>query len=210
MTLATLFKKKCKVVFLASGRGSNLLAVLKEIQSGKIRADVLAIISENPDSKALEIAEQYKIKPVVVPFRDFKGRRDEFDRKLNETLAALSPDLIIAAGYMKILAPLTIRSFKNRIINIHPSLLPAFPGINSQKQAFDYGVKFTGCTAHFVDEGTDTGPIIMQSVVEISKNMTEKDVNLAILREEHKILPMSVKYFCENKLLIEGRKVTIK
>ena len=210
MTLATLFKKKCKVVFLASGRGSNLEAVLKEIKSGKIHAETLAIISDNPDSKALEIAASYKIRPIAIPFRDYKGKRDDFDRKLNETLAELSPELIIAAGYMKIIAPQTIRLFKNKIINIHPSLLPAFPGINSQKQAYDYGVKFAGCTAHFVDEGTDTGPIIMQSIVEISKKMTEKELNLAILREEHKILPLSVKYFCENKLVIEGRKVTIK
>ena len=202
-----ILQKKKKIVLLASGRGSNLEAVLKEIRSGNIQGEAVSVISENPEARALELAKSYNIPGICIPFTDFKGRRKDFDITLNETLLELNPDLIVTAGYMKIISSITIRSFPNRIINIHPSLLPAFPGIHSQKQALEYGAKITGCTVHFVDEGVDSGPVIMQSAVEIKPGMDLKSLTLAILREEHKILPLAVKLFCENKLKIEGRNI---
>ena len=208
--LAGLFKKKKQIVFLASGRGSNLQAVLSALQAGKIHGQAIAVISDNPQSRALELAKDFAVRQIAIPFGEYKGNRQGFDSRLESTLDALQPDLIVTAGYMKLICGDTIQKFKNRIINIHPSLLPAFPGINSQQQALDYGVQFTGCTAHFVDEGTDTGPIILQSIVEIKKNMDVRELSQEILKQEHKILPLCVKLFCEDKLIIEGRKVKIK
>lgn len=184
-------------------------AVLKKIAQKEIQANPIAVISDKADAFALEIGKKFGLKPIVIPFKDYKNNRAEFDKKLKAALTELSPDLIVAAGYMKIIDTETIRHFRYKIINIHPSLLPAFPGTGSQKQAFDYGVKITGCTTHFVDEGMDSGPIILQSAIKVRDGITERDLNLMILREEHKILPLTVKYFCENKININNRKVTI-
>lgn len=136
--------------------------------------------------------------------------KSEYHKKLLNFLIELEPDLIVTAGYMKILKNQVIQAFPNRIINIHPSLLPAFPGLNAQKQAFEYGVKIAGCTAHFVDEGVDSGPVILQGVVKIEEGMSERDLTLEILKEEHKILPLAVQYFCEDRLKIHNRKVSIE
>jgi phosphoribosylglycinamide formyltransferase-1 len=135
--------------------------------------------------------------------------REEFDRELVYLLKKAGTDLVVAAGYMKILTPVFIKNFKNKIINIHPALLPSFPGINSQQKALDYGVKITGCTAHFVDEGTDTGPIILQAFVSVFPNDTEDTLSARILREEHKILPEAINLFCKDKLKVKGRIVSI-
>lgn len=205
-----LFKKKLKkkTIFLCSGRGSNFEAVMKSIHSGKISANPVALITDNPDAKALEIAKNYNLERIVLPYKNYSNKQ-EFHSDLIKSTLSFSPDLIVTAGYMRILNKDFISNFPNKIINIHPSLLPSFPGLNSQKQALDYGVKFTGCTTHFVDEGVDSGPIILQAVVKIENLISERDLTYKILKEEHKILPLSVKYFCEDKIQIIGRKVTI-
>ncbi|ABJ75915.1 MULTISPECIES: phosphoribosylglycinamide formyltransferase [Leptospira] len=202
-------KPKKKIVFLTSGRGSNLKAVLQRIKVGKIRGVGSALICDNPDAKALEVAQEFKLPSHVFNFASFVDK-SEYHKKLLNFLIELEPDLIVTAGYMKILKNQVIQAFPNRIINIHPSLLPAFPGLNAQKQAFEYGVKIAGCTAHFVDEGVDSGPVILQGVVKIEEGMSERDLTLEILKEEHKILPLAVQYFCEDRLKIHNRKVSIE
>ncbi|PJZ70169.1 phosphoribosylglycinamide formyltransferase, partial [Leptospira perolatii] len=193
---------------LVSGRGSNLGAVLENLKKGKIRGIPVQILTDNPEAPALEIAKKFEVPTKILDYKKYTDK-NRYHEDLLKTLENLSPDLIVAAGYMRILRPEIIRTFKNRIINIHPSLLPAFPGLNAQKQAFEHGVKVSGCTAHFVDEGVDSGPIILQGIVKIDGNLTERELTLAILKEEHKILPLAVKYFCEGKLSIKDRKVTI-
>ncbi|EMY79011.1 phosphoribosylglycinamide formyltransferase [Leptospira weilii serovar Ranarum str. ICFT] len=207
--MASLFTKpKKKIVFLASGRGSNLKAVLQKIQAGKIRGTGIGFITDNPDAKALEVALEFKLPSHVLNFSSFSDK-SEYHKKLLDLLLELGPDLIVTAGYMKILKSQVIQAFPNRIVNIHPSLLPAFPGLNAQRQAIEYGVKIAGCTAHFVDEGVDSGPIILQGTVKIEEGMSERDLTLEILKEEHKILPLAVQYFCEDRLKIQNRKVNI-
>ncbi|EKR72654.1 phosphoribosylglycinamide formyltransferase [Leptospira noguchii] len=208
--MATLFTKtKKKIVFLASGRGSNLRAVLQNIKTGKIPGTAQTLICDNPDAKSLEIAREFELTSQVINFSSFSDK-SEYHTKLFQLLLEIKPDLIVTAGYMKILKNQIVQTFSNRIINIHPSLLPAFPGLNAQKQALEYGVKIAGCTAHFIDEGVDSGPIILQGVVKIEEGMTERDLTLEILKEEHKILPLAVQYFCEDRLTIQNRKVKIK
>lgn len=194
---------------MASGRGSNLKAVLQTLRNGKIPGQGIALVTDNPEAKALEIAAEFQVPTRVLDFRSFL-EKSEYHRKLLELLLEFSPELIVTAGYMKILKPEVIRAFPNRIINIHPSLLPAFPGLAAQKQAWNAGVKIAGCTAHFVDEGVDSGPIILQAAVKIKEGMSERDLTLEILKEEHKILPLAIRYFCEDRLFIENGKVNIR
>ncbi|TGL65731.1 phosphoribosylglycinamide formyltransferase [Leptospira sarikeiensis] len=201
-------KPRKKLVFLASGRGSNLEAVLQGIQKGKIPGNPAFLVTDNPEALSIQIAAKYKVPSKILDFRSF-SKKEEYHKNLLELLQEISPDLIVACGYMRILKPEIIRAFPNRIINIHPSLLPAFTGLHAQKQAFDYGVKIAGCTSHFVDEGVDSGPIILQGVVKIEEGMSERELTLAILKEEHKILPLAVQYFCEDRLSIKDRKVSI-
>ncbi|MCP4136244.1 MAG: phosphoribosylglycinamide formyltransferase [bacterium] len=199
---------KKTVSFLVSGRGSNFTEVAKQIHNGSINAAPGIVISNAKDAKALEVANDFGMTSYFVDPADYPTR-EEHERAMIELLNECDTDLIVAAGFMKILSPYFVNKYRNRVINIHPALLPSFPGVNSQKQAFDHGVKVTGCTAHFIDEGTDTGPIIMQSIIEILQDDTISTLSARILAEEHKILPESVKLFCEDKLTIEGRKVLI-
>ncbi|TGK25341.1 phosphoribosylglycinamide formyltransferase [Leptospira stimsonii] len=208
--MASLFTKpKKKIVFLASGRGSNLKAVLENLKKGKIAGTGISLLTDNPGCKALEVSKEFGLPSQVLDFKSFADK-SAYHKALLDRLLELQPDLIVTAGYMKILKPEIIRAFTNRIINIHPSLLPAFPGLGAQKQAFEYGVKIAGCTAHFVDEGVDSGPVILQGVVKIKEGMSERDLTLEILKEEHKILPLAVQYFCEGRLQIQNRKVSIQ
>ncbi len=207
--LASLFPKpRKKLVFLASGRGSNFEAVLESLQKGKILGIPSFLVTDNPNAQAIGIASRFQVPVKVLDYKSY-AKKEEYHLDLLRTLKEISPDLIVACGYMRILKPEIIRAFPNRIINIHPSLLPAFPGLNSQKQAFEYGVKITGCTAHFVDEGVDSGPIILQGVVKIDHKTSERELTLAILNEEHKILPLAVGLFCADRLSIKDRKVSI-
>ncbi|TGL90753.1 phosphoribosylglycinamide formyltransferase [Leptospira congkakensis] len=197
-----------RVVFLASGRGSNFTASVEYIRKKKLKIDLVALVTDNPEAKALGIAKSFGIPTKVIPYSNYP-QKAEYHKDLLGEVETYNPDLIVACGYMRILKPEFVRRFRNRIINVHPSLLPAFPGLDSQKQALDYGVKVAGCTVHFVEEGVDTGPIILQKAIAIAPEWTEKELSLAILAEEHKILPLAIQLFCEDKLKIKERKVEI-
>jgi len=204
-----LFKKKKVVSFLVSGRGSNFMAVAEKIISRYISAEPGILISSSSDAQAITKAQNLGIKSIGIESKNFKSK-DEHESEMIKYLEVYKTDLIVAAGYMRILSPSFINRYRNKIINIHPSLLPSFPGKNAQQQALDYGVKVTGCTTHFVDEGTDTGPIIIQSPVLINPDDDINTLSNRILHEEHKILIESVKLFCENRLVIKNNKVIIK
>ncbi|EMY61423.1 phosphoribosylglycinamide formyltransferase [Leptospira terpstrae] len=197
-----------RAVFLASGRGSNFTASVEYIRKKKLKLDLVALVTDNPEAKAISVAKTFGIPTKVIPYATYAQKTD-YHKDLLHEVENLKPDLIVACGYMRILKSEFVRRFQNQIINVHPSLLPAFPGLDSQKQALDYGVKVAGCTVHFVEEGVDTGPIILQKAIAIAPEWTEKELSLAILAEEHKILPLAIQLFCEDKLKIKERKVEI-
>ncbi len=200
--------KKKIVSFLASGRGSNFGVVAKKIVEGYIPARLGILIADRPDARALDLAGEFGMQSYFVSPRDFASRQ-EHEARMHVLLEEAGTDLVVAAGYMRILGSFFVEKFRHRIINIHPALLPSFPGVHAQQQAYDYGVKVTGCTAHFIDEGTDTGPIIMQAAVPVLENDTEEKLASRILKEEHRVLPESVKLFCEGRLRVSGRRVAI-
>ena len=194
---------------LASGRGTNLQAIIEAIKEGKIEGRISIVISDNRDAFALKRAKQNNIETEYINFKSFKNRED-YDKEIMECLKEKDIDLVVLAGYMRILSPYFIRTYKNRIINIHPALLPSFPGLHAQRQAVEYGVKISGCTVHFVDEGVDSGPVILQKAVEVKDNDTEESLAERILKEEHQIYPRAIQLFCQGRLIIKGRKVFIK
>lgn len=200
--------RKKTVSFLASGRGSNFKAVAERILDGTIPARLGILICDRSDAKALELARGFGMDAFFVDPGRYPDRKAH-EREMARLLKKSRTGLIVAAGYMRLLSPYFVESFRNMIINIHPALLPSFPGVHSQEQAFDYGVKITGCTAHFIDEGTDSGPIILQTAVSVNANDTVETLSARILKEEHRILPESVKLFCEGRLRVRGRKVII-
>lgn len=192
-----------RLLALASGRGSNFLSLIKAIESKEIsNAKFIGLITDRENTGAEEYAKQYNIPVKVIPFHKFSNK-SEFDKKLLETAKEFAPDLILCAGFMRILSKEFIETFPDKIMNIHPALLPSFPGLHAQRQALEYGVKVSGCTVHFIDEGVDTGPIILQKAVDIPENVTEEELSNLILQEEHKLYKKAVKLFCENKLSIE-------
>jgi len=188
-------------------------SILKSIKTKKIPINPAVVISNNSDAKGLKIAKKLGVNIEVIESKNFKGNRTEYDKKIMNILAnyGVTPKngLVCLAGFMRIISPGFIKKYKNRIINIHPALLPAFPGLNSQKQALDYGAKYSGCTVHFVDSGMDTGPIIIQAVVEIKEKDTEKLLSKKILKEEHRIYPEAVSLFARKKIKVSGRKTII-
>jgi phosphoribosylglycinamide formyltransferase-1 len=194
---------------LVSGRGTNLQAIIEAIEEGKIEGKIKIVISDNLDAYALKRAEQYNIETQYINHKEFKNRED-YDKKIVETLENKEVELVVLAGYMRILSSYFIKAYKNKIINIHPALLPSFPGLRAQKQAVEYGVKISGCTVHFVDEGVDSGPIILQSAVEVSEDDTEESLAERILKEEHQIYSQAIQLFSQGRLIIKGRKVYIK
>ncbi|HLE26271.1 MAG TPA: phosphoribosylglycinamide formyltransferase [Thermodesulfobacteriota bacterium] len=198
--------KKTRVGVFVSGSGSNLQALI----DAKIPSvEIVVVVSNNPDAYAIERAKKDKIPVEVIDHRNYSSRED-FEKEIQKRLDQYKIDLIALAGFMRILTPLFIRNYKNRIMNLHPALLPSFPGTNAVKQALMYGVKFTGCTVHFVDEGVDTGPIILQTVVPINDTDTEESLLERIHKEEHRIYPEAIRLFGEGKLRIEGRRVFIR
>nr|WP_232202937.1 phosphoribosylglycinamide formyltransferase [Candidatus Nitrosopumilus koreensis] len=188
-------------------------SILKAIKKKKIPINPAIVISNKPDAKGLKIAQKLGINTEVVESKGFKGNRAEYDEKIMEVLTkyGVSPrnGLVCLAGFMRIISPEFVKKYKNRIINIHPALLPSFPGLDAQKQALDYGAKFSGCTVHFVDSGMDTGPVIIQSVVRVKENDTEHSLSKRILKEEHKIYPEAVNLFARKKIKVHGRKTKI-
>lgn len=203
------FRRKKVVSFLASGRGSNFKVVAEYIKHNNINAQHGILISDKKSAKALETAEEFGMKSYFVDPEEY-GSREEHEREMASLFQKSKTDLIVAAGYMRILTPYFVNRFRNRIINIHPALLPSFPGTSAQKKALEYGVKITGCTVHFIDEGTDTGPIILQEAVPVYDSDDESSLSARILREEHRILPEAVRLFCEDRLTLKGRRVYIK
>ncbi len=198
--------ERTRLAVFVSGSGTNLQALI----DAKISSvDIVVVVSNNPDAFALERARKNKI-PVEVIDHSGYSSRECFEKEILRRLDQYNVGLIALAGFMRILSPLFIGTYKNRIMNLHPALLPSFPGTNAVKQALTYGVKFTGCTVHFVDEGVDTGPIILQSVVPVYDNDTEESLLERIHKEEHKVYPEAVRLFSEGRLKIEGRRVLIK
>lgn len=200
--------KKQVVSFLVSGRGSNFKKVAEEILHGNINAEIGVVISDKPHAKALSTADELKIRNEVIDPSQYPTKKDH-EKAMLKSLKKVRTSLVVTAGFMRILTPYFINVYQNKIINIHPSLLPAFPGVRAQKQALEYGAKVSGCTVHFIDEGTDTGPIILQESLLVYKNDTEFTLSKRILELEHKILPLAIKLFCDNKISVKKRNVLI-
>ena len=188
-------------------------SILKAIKKKKIPINPAVVISNKPNAKGLAIAKKMGIQTEVIESSKYKGKRLQYDKEIISTLKKYkvtpSNGLVCLAGFMRIVSPYFIKKYKNKILNIHPALLPAFPGLDAQKQAMDFGAKYSGCTVHFVDEGVDTGPIIIQGVVEIGNEDTEKTLTKKILIKEHEIYPKAVELFAKKKLSIKGRRVRI-
>jgi len=197
-----------KIGVLVSGRGSNFQAVLEKIKAEKLPADIVVVISDKADAYALTRAKEAGIDNVAVVRKSFATKED-FEAKIAEVLKEHGVELIVLAGFMRILSGNFVHNWKHSIINIHPALLPSFKGIDAQGQALDYGVKVAGCTVHFVDEGMDTGPIIMQKAVPVLDDDTHDTLAARILVQEHLALPEVVKLWVLGKLRVEGRKVFI-
>ncbi|MDI6754604.1 MAG: phosphoribosylglycinamide formyltransferase [Thermodesulfobacteriota bacterium] len=194
---------------LVSGSGSNLQAIIDNIEAGRLDARIKIIISNLGDVYALERAKKHGLPFMVVRQKEYKNRED-FDQKLVEILRANEVDLVILAGFMRIVTPVLLRAFPMRVMNIHPALLPAFPGTHVWQAEVDYGVKFAGCTVHFVDEGTDTGPIIIQAVVPVYDDDTAEALSARILRQEHKVYSQAIQLYAEGRLEVRGRRVLAK
>ncbi|HBH79685.1 MAG TPA: phosphoribosylglycinamide formyltransferase, partial [Nitrospira sp.] len=201
-----------RVAVLASGRGSNLQALIDAIEAGQVEARIVAVISNKKEAVALERARKHGIKDLFVDPKPFAGRpdsREAYDRSLLEVLQQHETELVLLAGYMKIVTTVLVNAYANRMMNIHPSLLPAFPGLEVQKKAIDWGCKLAGCTVHFVTEGVDEGPIIIQAAVPILDADTPETLAARILVQEHKIYPRAVQLFAEGRLGLNGRRVFI-
>ncbi len=200
---------KLRLGVLASGSGSNLQAIIDSIESGNLQCEIAVVISDRPDAYALKRAKKHGIATSVVLSKSFSSR-EAFDAELVKVLNTHKADLVILAGFMRIVTPILINAFPHKIMNIHPALLPSFPGLHVQKKAIEYGAKFSGCTVHFVDEGMDTGPIIAQAVVPVLDDDTEETLSARILKEEHRIYTYAIKLFAEGRLEIKGRHVLVK
>ena len=195
-----------KLAVLCSGRGTDLQSIIDAIKAGTLQAEISIVITDKPNVKALERAEVAGIKNICVDRKLFDNRAD-FEAELLKNLAEI--DLVVLAGFMRILSPEFVKHFTGRLMNIHPSLLPSFKGAHAHRDALEYGVKVSGCTVHFVDEGTDSGPIILQAAVEVKDDDTEETLSARILEKEHIIYPKAIQLFVEGKLKIEGRHVKI-
>lgn len=193
---------------LVSGRGSNLQAILDEIKNGRLNARVGIVVSDNPDAAALSRLAGSDIPAICISRKQFLTR-DEFEMRLASELESKGVELVVLAGFMRLLGPLFIRRFPGRIMNIHPSLLPAFPGLDAQGQAIRYGVKISGCTVHIVDEGMDSGPIILQAAVLVHVDDTPDLLSERILAQEHVLYPQAIALFAQGRIEIRGRKVRI-
>lgn len=201
-------KKRGRVAVLLSGRGSNFRALHDAMQEGRINADIVLVFSNKADAPGLQIARERGLETLYLDPKAFPSR-EAYDEAIVEELKKREVDLVCLAGYMKIITPLFCQAFRNRIMNIHPALLPSFPGLHAQKQAVDWGVRYSGATVHFVWEEVDAGPIILQAVVPVYQDDTEETLAERILKEEHKIYPEAVRLYFEGKLEVRGRKVYI-
>jgi len=197
-----------KIAVLLSGRGSNFMAIKKAVDAGEIDGEIVIVVSNKADAKGLAFAKESGLNAVFVDPKQFEGR-EAYDTELVRILQGAGTELVCLAGFMRIISSVFVSAYRNRIINIHPSLLPSFKGLDAQKQALEYGVKYAGCTVHFVDEEMDNGAIILQSIVPVEPSDTEDDLCARILVEEHKAYPKAVQLICADKLRVEGRRVFI-
>ena len=201
-----------RVAVLASGRGSNLQAVIDAIEAGTVQAKIVAVISNKKEAPALERARRHRLSALFVdpkPYANRPDSREAYDRELLDVLRHHDVELVLLAGYMKIVTTVLVEAFANRMMNIHPSLLPSFPGLDVQKKAIEWGCKLAGCTVHFVTEGVDEGPIILQAAVPILDEDRPETLAARILEQEHKVYPRAVQLFAEGRLRVEGRRVFI-
>lgn len=201
-------KKRGRVAVLLSGRGSNFRALHDAMREGKINADIVLVFSNKADAQGLQTAKERGLETIYLDPKAYPTR-DDYDAVIVEELKKREVDLVCLAGYMKIITPLFCQAYRNQIMNIHPALLPSFPGLHAQKQAVDYGVRYSGATVHFVWEEVDAGPIILQAVVPVYQDDTEETLAERILKEEHRIYPEAVRLYFEGKLEVRGRKVYI-
>jgi phosphoribosylglycinamide formyltransferase-1 len=197
-----------EIAVLASGRGSNFQALIDAARAGYFPAAIARLITDNPDAYAIRRAKDAGIPVSVLDFASFPDRA-AYEAALMEEMEACDPDLFVLAGYMRILPSPIVRAFPGRILNIHPALLPSFQGLHAPRQAVEYGVKVSGCTVHFVDEGTDTGPVIIQRCVPVEEGDDEESLAARILVEEHRILAEAVRLFLEGRVRLVGRRVEI-
>ncbi|MFA5332123.1 MAG: phosphoribosylglycinamide formyltransferase [Methanoregula sp.] len=195
-----------RIVVVASGRGSNFQAIIESLRKGSIKGECVSLVTDNPKAYAIERAESAKVPVVVVDYAAFASR-ELYEAALLAALKNTAPDLVVLAGYMRILGSAIVREYAGKMINIHPALLPSFTGLHAQRQALLHGVKVAGCTVHFVDESLDGGPIILQRCVRVLDDDDEDTLANRILIQEHLALPEAVRLFCEDQLKIEGRKV---
>lgn len=204
--------KKVRIGVLASGRGSNLQAIIDAIEAGKLDAKIVLVLSNKKDAAALERARKHGLTDVFLDPKPFAGQpdsREAYDRAVLDVLRKHDVELVLLAGYMKIVTSVLVKVYENRMMNIHPSLLPSFPGLDGQKKALEHGVKLSGCTVHFVTEGVDEGPIIIQAAVPILEGDTPEALAARILVEEHKIYPKAVQLYAEGRLNVSGRVVRV-
>ena len=197
---------------LLSGRGSNLQAIIDAIEEGTLSAEIAVVVSNKQDAAGLERARKHGVPHVWLDPKPFAGRpdsREAYDRALLDMLRKYEVDLVLLAGYMKIVTPILLTAYQNRMMNIHPSLLPSFPGLDVQKKAIEHGCKISGCTVHFVTEGVDEGPIIVQAAVPILEGDSPDALATRILEQEHRIYPRAIQLYAEGRLRVEGRRVMV-
>lgn len=197
--------KTQRLGILLSGRGSNFMAIADNVAAGRIPAEIAIVISNRPNAPGLEEAERRGLPTRMIPSKGLE--REQYDRQVVEVLQEKQVDLVCLAGFMRLLSPYFVSAFPNRILNIHPSLLPAFPGLDAQRQALEYGVKMTGCTVHFVDENLDAGPVVIQSAVSVVDDDTPETLSARILKEEHRIYSEAINIVLSGGWRIEGRRV---
>jgi phosphoribosylglycinamide formyltransferase-1 len=201
-------RQPLRIGVLVSGSGTNLQAIIDAIEGGRLAAAVRIVICNAPDVPALDRARRHDIPWVVVDHRSFPTR-ESFDGRLVAELRARDVELVVLAGFTRLLSPVLIQAYPQRIMNIHPALLPSFPGLHGQRQALEYGVRIAGATVHFVDEQTDHGPVIIQAAVPVCADDTEETLRDRILRQEHRIFPEAIQLFAEGRLRVEGRRVRV-
>jgi len=201
--------KKVNLGVLISGSGSNLQAIIDNIEADRLSAEIKVVISNVAEVQGLARAEKHGLKSLVINHREFSSR-EGFDQKLVDILIEHEVELVVLAGFMRVITPTLLNAFPNRVMNIHPALLPSFPGVHVWQLAIDYGVKFSGCTVHFVDAGTDTGPIIIQAVVPVLDDDDANTLSARILKQEHKIYSRAIQLYAEGRLEVRDRRVIVK
>ncbi len=200
--------KTVRLGVLVSGSGTNLQSIINAVEAGRLSAEICCVISNKAGVLALERARKHAIPALHIDHRIFPSR-EEYDESLVATLSEHGVELVILAGFMRIITPILLNAFPMKIMNIHPALLPAFPGIHAQLQALEYGVKVSGCTVHFVDAGTDTGPVIVQAAVPVLEGDTEESLAARIQVEEHRLFPEAIQLYADGRLTVEGRRVMV-